>query len=94
MKTLQRKAIQAKDLDTRTLLAQIWAETAIPYSTVSHWTLQEKYYPEIPERVVRAKCSKLSRQGLVDGCDCGCRGDWRLTYRGSQAIEDGQGASQ
>lgn len=34
--------------------------------------------PGIPPKVVRAKLSKLVRQGLIDGCCCGCRGDFVL----------------
>lgn len=30
----------------------------------------------VPERVVLAKARRLIRRGLLDGCYCGCRGDW------------------
>lgn len=29
-----------------------------------------------PVKIVTAKLRKMQRQGLVDGCPCGCRGDW------------------
>jgi hypothetical protein len=38
--------------------------------------------PGMPEKVVRAKLGQLKKRGLVDGCGCGCRGDWHLTDAG------------
>lgn len=37
-------------------------------------------YPEMPENLIMAKFRKLDRKGkgIVEGCDCGCRGDWGL----------------
>ncbi|WP_431895836.1 hypothetical protein [Micromonospora haikouensis] len=32
--------------------------------------------PGLPELLVRAKARKLIRRGLLDGCYCGCRGDF------------------
>ena len=40
-------------------------------------------YPTMPEGVVLAKARKLILRGLVDGCACGCRGDFeRMARRG------------
>lgn len=30
----------------------------------------------IPWKVVNAKCASMIRRGLLDGCTCGCRGDF------------------
>lgn len=38
--------------------------------------------PGIPRKLVLAKMRQLIRRGLVGGCNCGCRGDFTLTYRG------------
>lgn len=35
-----------------------------------------------PEKVVLAKMAALIRRGLLDGCPCGCRGDFELTKQG------------
>jgi len=32
----------------------------------------------IPEKVVLAKAKRLIRRGLIDGCGCGCRGDFQI----------------
>lgn len=37
---------------------------------------------ETPEKLALAKMRMLMRRGLVDGCDCGCRGDFVLTEKG------------
>lgn len=35
-------------------------------------------YDDMPAKVVLAKARKLIRRRLLDGCECGCRGDWRV----------------
>ena len=37
---------------------------------------------EYPERVLLAKLRRLVRRGLLDGCPCGCRGDFTITEKG------------
>ena len=39
-----------------------------------------------PHKVVTAKLKSLIRRGLVEGCTCGCRGDWELTAKGRQYL--------
>jgi hypothetical protein len=39
------------------------------------WDLEERF-PEYPLKVVKAKCAGLIRRGYMDGCTCGCRGDY------------------
>lgn len=31
-----------------------------------------------PAKVIQAKCSKLIKRGVLDGCACGCRGDFTI----------------
>lgn len=38
--------------------------------------------PGVPWKVVLAKFRRVRDRGLVDGCDCGCRGDFELTPLG------------
>lgn len=40
-----------------------------------------------PEKVVLAKLRKLLRRGLIEGCGCGCRGDYYLTDNGRAVLE-------
>jgi hypothetical protein len=36
------------------------------------------------DKLVLAKMSRLMERGLVDGCDCGCRGDFEITPKGEE----------
>lgn len=41
---------------------------------------------DTPEKLVLAKMRRLIERGLVDGCPCGCRGDFVLTAKGRAYI--------
>lgn len=41
-----------------------------------------------PEKLKLAKMRMLIRRGLVDGCDCGCRGDFVLSEKGRRFLWD------
>jgi hypothetical protein len=44
--------------------------------------------PPLPsDKLARAKIGQLIRRGLVDGCACGCRGDFYLSDKGRQFLE-------
>jgi hypothetical protein len=34
--------------------------------------------PDAPYKVLLAKLRSMKRRGLIDGCGCGCRGDWHV----------------
>ncbi|UTN93278.1 hypothetical protein SEA_SUNFLOWER1121_86 [Mycobacterium Phage Sunflower1121] len=42
--------------------------------------------PGVPWKVVLAKFRRCAGRGLVEGCDCGCRGDWELTRKGRGVV--------
>lgn len=44
----------------------------------------------VPDKLVLGKMRQLIRRGLVDGCDCGCRGDFELTEKGEQWLDQRQ----
>lgn len=71
------KSIQAKHIDDAEFLsfiAQInkeedrWAYT---------WDFPD-YAPDVPIKVLLAKCKSLIKRGLLTGCTCGCRGDFEI----------------
>jgi hypothetical protein len=37
-----------------------------------------EYAPPGLAKVMMAKFAKLERRGILDGCDCGCRGDYHI----------------
>jgi hypothetical protein len=41
------------------------------------WDVQ-KVLSVYPPKVVLAKLRSARKRGLVDGCGCGCRGDWEV----------------
>jgi len=48
---------------------------------------------QIPEKVVRAKARRLVKRGLVDGCTCGCRGDFEIREEARAAYAARQSAA-
>ena len=44
----------------------------------SWWDIAQHWYPDVPPKVVLAKLRGMLRRRLIDGCGCGCRGDFRL----------------
>lgn len=40
-----------------------------------------------PEKLIIGKMRMLMRRGLVDGCGCGCRGDFEITQKGLLFID-------
>lgn len=46
------------------------------------WDLAESF--GVPVKVIRAKMRRLIKRGFVDGCGCGCRGDFYVTTLGAQ----------
>lgn len=38
------------------------------------------------DRLAIAKMATMKRRGLVDGCECGCRGDWVLAEGGRRKL--------
>jgi hypothetical protein len=42
----------------------------------------------VPDKLVLAKMRQLIRRGVVDGCPCGCRGDFEITEKGLAELAD------
>jgi len=38
----------------------------------------------LPDKLVLAKMNSLIRRGLIEGCACGCRGDFEITEKGKK----------
>jgi hypothetical protein len=51
-------------------------------------TVQDAMPPGTPDRLRVAKMKRLIERGLVDGCGCGCRGDYYLTEKGKYFLEE------
>lgn len=81
---------QAKDIDDDTMLDAIRKAREISgISWAFFWDIAPSF-PDLPEKVVRAKLAGLIRRGIVHGCTCGCRGDFEIDHD----IEAGHNAAR
>ena len=39
-----------------------------------------------PDKLALAKMRQMMRRGVVDGCSCGCRGDFEITKKGIEEL--------
>lgn len=77
---------QAKNIsDSSALKAVIECGGTGRYNWAMAWDVSAKF-PDLPAKVVRAKMAALIRRGLLDGCTCGCRGDFWVTDLGVKLI--------
>lgn len=93
--------LQCKDIPTVPVLlflAEVAARGTCHGATAGHHDLlpREGYMPTVrdvpqlaalPERLLLAKMEMLIRAKLVDGCSCGCRGDFEITGKGRARIQ-------
>ena len=93
--------MQAKDIDDIDFLKAVDAlsRTQPNTSYLGDWMLPRwvmRYELEYfgPERVVLAKAKKLMNRGLLDGCPCGCRGDFVVTDDGQAFMTERGNARQ
>jgi len=52
-------------------------------------TIDDVYYAmpaETPHKVALSKMKSLYKRKLVDGCTCGCRGDFEITDKGLELL--------
>ena len=84
---MKRGWMQAKDIDATQLLDTIYRIAVRQQRWVNRWELAEAY-PDVPPKVLMAKCQRLIHADKLNGCTCGCRGDFTLTGDGYAMIED------
>lgn len=85
--------IQCKDIPTKPILEFVWE--CNNRNTWGNWYFANENdvrqaFPlgyETPSNLVLAKMRKLFEAGLIDGCPCGCRGDYHVTLKGCELIE-------
>jgi len=70
--------MQAKDIPDQAVLDAVWAILdRTDHRSVSRWDLAAEF-PLVPEKVLMAKARKLIRRRQLEGCVCGCAGDFTL----------------
>lgn len=76
--------LQAKDIPDTQVLALIRLLRHPHRNPVDGWMWVHRWDLEpilgfwYPEKVIMAKMRSLIRRGVVDGCPCGCRGDFEI----------------
>jgi len=84
------KQFQCKDIPDLPIMyfllahAGRWATWGEGYSMP---TVRDVMPPGTPEKLQRAKMAQLIHRGLVDGCSCGCRGDYEITAKGREWLD-------
>jgi hypothetical protein len=90
--------MQAKDIDDKVLLAAVrklslndedgkrreWSDP--PYWVMA-LDLEKELGLDDRRKLVLAKCQALIDRGLLDGCACGCRGDFEMTTNGDAFLD-------
>lgn len=82
--------MQAKDISDTQFLELVDKISGTPWKHIipevpllrPRWVMRWELEELGPEKVVLAKAKKLIKKGLLDGCPCGCRGDFELTSAG------------
>lgn len=89
-------AMQCKDIPDRPVLEFLDGFPRGNYSTATWFdaasgelfenSVQHGMPPGVPRKLALAKMRGLIKRGLVDGCCCGCLGDFSLTPKGIAAL--------
>jgi len=69
---------QAKDIPDADFLGIVEDINIKEHRWAFTWDM-EAAMPEVPPKVLLAKARSLIKRGLMDGCPCGCRGDFDVT---------------
>lgn len=75
--------MQTKDIDKSVVLNYLKVKG-------EKWTLMseiESLYVGVPKKLIGSTMKSLVKRGLVDGCCCGCRGDFVLTDLGLEVTK-------
>ena len=81
--------MQCKDIPTIPILEFVKRHGGIGcnwYGNEYERSVTHAMPPGIPDKLVLAKMRQLISKGLVDGCPCGCRGDYELTDKGEALL--------
>ena len=68
--------MKAADITEEAMLAAIRRDTA--ERGIPAWTQTMAVREGWPWKVALAKLRRMKWRGLIDGCECGCRGDWTI----------------
>ena len=80
--------MQCKDISDEPILRFIrdYAPASMFEPSITHRSVLLAMPEGTPINLARAKMRSLIRRGLVDGCACGCRGDFELIDKRRAAL--------
>jgi len=83
-------ALKIPDLPILQFLAQQKDEDGCykwsTHGSSQHMPTVQTAMPDVPKQAQFIKMCLLVQKGFVDGCACGCRGDWTLSAAGENQI--------
>ena len=77
--------VQCKDIPDEPILQFLLKAKGNPCS----WYFVRNALPKnffAPKKLILAKMSQLIKKGLINGCTCGCRGDFEITPKGEEYL--------
>lgn len=89
---MKRGRLQCKDVPDEPILRFLVAQTGIwcNWYEIGDWNnpngVRHAMPKDVPGHVALRKMQRLIGRGLVDGCACGCRGDFEITVKGRQYL--------
>lgn len=82
---MRNKRVQAKHVCAAAVLVVVGLLCETRGHPACTWRIQDEF-PQFPRKVVMAKLCSLVKRGMLEGCTCGCRGDFELTDKGREAL--------
>lgn len=93
--------MQCKDIPDRPILAFLADMPRWPQNGLRMWgnwgsrednanTVLHAMPLGTPEKLALAKIRQMIRRGVVEGCGCGCRGDFQITDKGQLELDHRQ----
>lgn len=76
--------LQCKDIPDRPILEFLAVDRGMwcNWNRGNELDVHQAMPAGIPDNLCIAKMRMMIRRGVVDGCGCGCRGDFEITDRG------------
>ena len=76
--------VQCKDIQDEPILQFLLKAKG----NLCSWHFVRNALPEnfAPKKLILAKMSQLIKKGLINGCTCGCRGDFEITPKGEEYL--------
>lgn len=82
---MKKGRLQCKDIPDEDILALLRQRPGVGFSWFDIETgmpsVRKAFPPGCPDNLILAKMRQMIHKGVVEGCACGCRGDFRETVK-------------